>query len=154
MHAGNDEKRLKKKQKREQIENLTRSNTPFSRCSSKNTVFPKTNGSFIKDIDKETLPINPELHFNNKSQVAFKHGCTNDIRKLWRQTCENQTSYRSNDANLDKTLLENDLVTNHWLIMANEKNPKKRRPIIKKRKRKKTIIMRTNAEIFDLENKK
>lgn len=138
---------ISKTRLRQQIKNLSRLPTPYSRSSTETK-----GGDYLRIFNSKKLPIEPAVKtsaFTHKT--IFKHGCTNDIKALWRSVTD-QHKYRQGDKNLDEDLLKHDIVDAKWLQLGyNKRTAPVKQQKNKKKRRFKYSKKCTNASLFSNE---
>mmetsp|Transcript_23940 Transcript_23940/g.44441 ORF Transcript_23940/g.44441 Transcript_23940/m.44441 type:complete len:414 (+) Transcript_23940:24-1265(+) len=132
----------------EQMQRLPPPLTPFSRSSHQDPIPPKGT-EFKRVLDATKLPITPTFTDSPGLQNVeiFKHGCTNDIRSLWRKVCK-QHAYRPGDVALvNRMLLSNHLTSQEWIAKGGVSGVKKRAVVKKARRVTNRVMKRTNAHL-------
>jgi len=117
------------------FESIRRTGTPYSRSSSKEAPVPKE-GDYFEVFGDSKVPFAPrldKLHAMNGIKV-FKHGCTNDVKKIWKNVTKRYRFRAEDKASLDRLLLDNNLSTTEDLEKAAQATRVNRAPLKKRRR--------------------
>lgn len=129
------------------VESLRHSATPFSRSTALPP--PPMKEEFTRVISDSKLPVAPEyLGPPLRNAQVFRHGCTNDVKDVWRKVVRSTPFHADQAKTLDRMLLQNNLATAEWLGKKAQSLRKKNRPVAaKKRRRGRVSTAQTNAHM-------
>jgi hypothetical protein len=107
---------------------------------------------YCSPFNANTLPLDGDFDNgqNNGSAfkgVALKHGCTNDIKDIWRKTYEKTKSFVTDD-----TLLRQELVKHGLMRQLNASLDRKKKPEKKEKEKKKRQIRKPRDSQRDNNN--
>jgi hypothetical protein len=131
------------------MDHLSRLPTPYSRSSQVDPLPPKGGADYRRALTDSKVPLMPAFAGDASGEVSvFKHGCTNDLREVWRSVCK-RYQYRPQDsATVNRLLAEEGLASGAWIDMGANVSGLKRKQVVKKKKRQgRKVTNLTNAHL-------
>mmetsp|Transcript_16737 Transcript_16737/g.32553 ORF Transcript_16737/g.32553 Transcript_16737/m.32553 type:complete len:428 (+) Transcript_16737:103-1386(+) len=132
------------------VERLQRNQVPYSR-SSADPPRPPKEGDYKLVFTDSKVPINPSIAKEAtplEGVTALKHGCTNDVKELWREVCKKHHYRAQQSPVLDRLLTENNLTTAERLAQSGQTVRKRKVRTSSKPKRRTNRARKiTNAHI-------
>jgi hypothetical protein len=131
------------------MDHLSRLPTPYSRESLVDPLPPKGGADYRRAFLDSKIPLMPAFAGDATGEApVFKHGCTNDLREVWRSVCK-RYQYRPQDsATVNRLLAEEGLASGAWIDMGANVSGLKRKQVVKKKKRQgRKVTNLTNAHL-------
>ncbi|GBG31404.1 General transcription factor IIE subunit 2 [Hondaea fermentalgiana] len=130
------------------VEILQRNQVPYSRSSAEPPRPPKE-GDYKLVFTDSKVPVIPSVKAASalRGVQALKHGCTNDVKALWREVCKKHR-YRAAAAPIvDHLLTENNLTTAERLAQSSVTRKRKVRLSAKPRRQNNRARKITNTHV-------
>ena len=140
------------------MDDLNRNEVAWSRTSNGEPRLPP-NGAFKRKFSDKKLPVVPAYNGPEIERAPiFKHGCTNDLREMWRKVTdahafnvvsEGTDAVDRNDPRrkLNDSLLQLNLATSEWLKKGGANPVRKKFKQRKKRRGGRVSTSTTNAHL-------
>jgi hypothetical protein len=126
-------------------EQTQRSTAPTSVTSDKD--LSEKNAYFLP-FTETALPLDGDFNDSqNYEGVAYKHGCTNDLKEYWKKTVDEYKQFIGNDYALKKELYDKNLISGTMLSQHNANAKKKVAKVSDKKRMKKPrqTVVRANG---------
>jgi len=131
------------------LESLSRLPVPYSRSSNRDPL-PRKNSEFMRTFTDIKVPLATQLREPQAlhNTTVFKHGCTNDVRRVWRRACDKHKYRPADVAAVNRMLLDHGLVSEEWLAKDSASVLKRRQQVKKKKRRAgRRVTKLTNAHL-------